>query len=153
MPNLAGIAGLRAGLEFVHRESMQRIREHETTLVKRFIGAIGLYERFRLYAARGDLPRTGTVSFRLDGFSPQQLALILDQGFQITVGAGMHGCPGVHRAIDSLPDGTVRISVGWFNTEAEIDRTIAALREIADVGIDGAFRVAGLQPGAAAGAS
>jgi selenocysteine lyase/cysteine desulfurase len=72
MPNLPGIAGLRAGVEYLRRETVARIRDRQSTLIKRFIGAIGLDERFTLYAARGDVPRTGAVSFSLKGFAPGQ---------------------------------------------------------------------------------
>ena len=44
--------------------------------------------------------------------------------------AGLHCAPYIHRAIGSYPDGLVRVSPGPFNTEADIDRLIAALREV-----------------------
>ncbi|MFQ5669473.1 MAG: aminotransferase class V-fold PLP-dependent enzyme [Acidobacteriota bacterium] len=146
MPNLPGIAGLRAGLLFLKREGVEKIREHQTTLVKRFIGAIGLDDRFHLYAARGDVPRTGTVAFSLRGFPPAELAAILARHYDIHVGAGLHGCPGAHRALKSFPEGTVRISLGCFNTEAEVDRTVAGLREIADSGLEQARELASRTP-------
>jgi selenocysteine lyase/cysteine desulfurase len=142
MPNIVGIAGLRAGMRFVRRETVDRVREHQTTLIKRFIGAIGLDERFCLYAARGDLPRTGTVSFTLRGFSPAQVAQVLDQAYDIQVAAGFHSCPAIHRVLNTVPDGTVRVSVGHFTTEEEVDQAVAALRQIADAGVTEALRLA-----------
>jgi selenocysteine lyase/cysteine desulfurase len=42
----------------------------------------------------------------------------------------LHCAPYVHRAIGTFPDGTVRVSPGPFNTEADIDRLADALAEI-----------------------
>ena len=43
-----------------------------------------------------------------------------DYGFDIAVRAGLHCAPLAHRALGTLPDGTVRISPGWFTTSEEI---------------------------------
>ena len=43
---------------------------------------------------------------------------------------GLHCAPYVHKAIGSYPDGLVRVSPGPFNTVAEIDIAINALREV-----------------------
>ena len=152
-PNLPGLAGLWAGLRYVRSQSVDRLREHQTTLIKRFIGAIGLDERFKLHAARGDLPRTGTVSFSLKGVEPARIATELAESRGIVMAAGLHGAPDVHRALGTFPAGTVRVSVGCFNREDEIDRAVAALRELADAGTGAAARRVGLRRGEVAGAS
>jgi selenocysteine lyase/cysteine desulfurase len=131
-PNTAGAAGLLAGLRFVRSITVERLREHQTTLIKRFIGALGLDERFRLHAARGDVPRTGTVSLSMRGVAPTQVGRLLEEEHGIRVAAGLHDTPGAHKLFGTLPNGTVRVSVGWFNTEGEIDRAVAALRELSD---------------------
>ncbi|MFQ5718763.1 MAG: aminotransferase class V-fold PLP-dependent enzyme [Acidobacteriota bacterium] len=135
MPNIPGIAGLGAGIRFIREVGVSRVREHETMMIKRFIGALGLDERFTLYAARGDLPRTGTVSFNLGGFPPARLVEILERRAGVFMAAGLHGSPGVHRRLGTLDAGTVRASVGWFTREEEIDRSVAVLRSIAEDGL------------------
>ncbi|MCZ6747404.1 MAG: aminotransferase class V-fold PLP-dependent enzyme, partial [Acidobacteria bacterium] len=135
VPNMPGIVGLLAGMRFVSQQTPATLREHDTTLIKRFIGAVGLDERFHLYAARGDMPRTGTVSFTLRGFAPLQVAQVLEKVHDIQVAAGLHAGSRVHAMLKTAPAGTVRVSVGWFNNEDEIDRTVAALREMADAGV------------------
>ncbi len=141
VPNLPGVAGLLAGLRFIGQQTSARMREHDTTLIKRFIGAVGLDERFSLYAARGDLPRTGTVSFNLRGFTPTQVAQILEKAHDIQVGAGLHASPELHGKLQTLPGGTVRVSVGWFTSEDDVDTTVAALREMADAGAQQSMRL------------
>ena len=141
VPNLPGIAGLLAGLRFVRQQTVTRMREHDITLIKRFIGAVGLDERFHLYSARGDLPRTGTVSFTLRGFTPRQVAQILEQAHDIQVGYGLHASAELHARLQTAPGGTVRVSVGWFTSEDEVDATVAALREMADAGAQQSLRL------------
>jgi cysteine desulfurase / selenocysteine lyase len=136
-PNVVGLAGLAAGIRFVRRETPARLGEHQTNLIRRFIGALGLDERFRLLAARGDAPRTGTVSLLLPGVPPLDVARLLEERAGIVVRAGLHGAGGVHVALGTHPAGTVRVSAGCFTTEEEIDRTVAALREIADERVEG----------------
>src|SRR5207302_1489192 len=55
---------------------------------------------------------------------------ILDQAFEIALRPGLHCAPYMHRALGTFPDGTVRVSPGPFNTEADIDRLAGALAEI-----------------------
>jgi selenocysteine lyase/cysteine desulfurase len=55
---------------------------------------------------------------------------ILDTSFDIAVRPGLHCAPYVHKALGTAPDGLVRVSPGPFSTEADIDRLIAALKEI-----------------------
>lgn len=72
------------------------------------------------------------VSLRLRGWSPQDLAAVLDSSFGIEVRAGFHCAALIHDAIGSSSDGgTLRISLGHSTTELEVDKLLAALREIA----------------------
>ena len=78
-----------------------------------------------------NLARVGTVSFNVEGYSPQELGGILDESFSIAVRPGLHCSPYAHRVLNSFPDGTVRVSPGHFNTAADIDLLLQALHEIA----------------------
>jgi selenocysteine lyase/cysteine desulfurase len=56
---------------------------------------------------------------------------ILDQAFDIAVRPGLHCAPYIHRSLGTFPEGTVRVSPGPFNTEADIDDLAQALAEMA----------------------
>ncbi|MFO0940448.1 MAG: aminotransferase class V-fold PLP-dependent enzyme [Pirellulales bacterium] len=72
------------------------------------------------------------VSLNLQGWSPQDLAVGLDSSFGIEVRAGYHCAALIHEAIGSKSDGgTLRISLGHSTTEVEVDKLLAALREVA----------------------
>ena len=60
-----------------------------------------------------------------------ELGMILDQDFNISVRAGYHCSPLVHELIGSIPKrGTVRASVGFYSTENDVDRLLIALKEL-----------------------
>ena len=52
---------------------------------------------------------------------------------EIAVRSGLHCSPYIHKAQGSFPDGLVRISPGAFNTSADIEKVVAALKEILSV--------------------
>ena len=43
---------------------------------------------------------------------------------------GLHCAPAAHRSLGSFPEGSVRFSMGWANTEADIDAALEAIAEI-----------------------
>ena len=70
------------------------------------------------------------MSFRAEALPAAELGGILDQAFDIAVRPGLHCAPYIHKAIGCFPDGAVRVSPGPFNTREDIDRLVAALREV-----------------------
>jgi selenocysteine lyase/cysteine desulfurase len=56
---------------------------------------------------------------------------LLDERWGIQVRAGLHCAPLAHRSLGTLPSGTVRFSFGCFNTNAEVDKALKALAELA----------------------
>jgi selenocysteine lyase/cysteine desulfurase len=76
--------------------------------------------------------RVSVLSMTLEGYDPQELAGILDSAYGIKARAGLHCAPRRHQALGTLAHGgTLRFSVGVFNTAEDIDTAIRAIREIA----------------------
>jgi len=55
----------------------------------------------------------------------------LDREYEIASRAGIHCAPGAHRAMGTLKRGAVRLSIGPFNTEADIETALEAVEKIA----------------------
>jgi cysteine desulfurase/selenocysteine lyase len=85
---------------------------------------------FEVFGHRDPTRRVGTLSFRCDMLPAAEVGGILDQAFDVAVRPGLHCAPYIHRALGTFPDGTVRVSPGPFNSEADIDHLANALREI-----------------------
>lgn len=71
------------------------------------------------------------VSFTHNEYLPNELAEILDIDFDIAVRNRYYCVPYVHGLIGTEKGGgTVRVSIGYFNTKNDIDRLVDAINEI-----------------------
>lgn len=130
-PNVLGVAGLAAGVQFVQERGIDAIRDHEVMLTERLwrrLDEIGYYE---VFGHRDPAKRVGTLSFRSEALPAAELGGILDQAFDIAIRPGLHCAPYIHRALGTFPEGAVRVSPGPFSTEEDIDALAQALAEIA----------------------
>lgn len=129
-PNVLGVAGLAAGIQWVEREGLEKIHAHEVGLTERLWKGLEELGTFNVVGHRDMSKRVGTISFWTEVLPAPELGGILDQAFEIAVRPGLHCAPYVHKALGSFPDGLVRVSPGPFNSEADIDVLIRALKEI-----------------------
>jgi cysteine desulfurase / selenocysteine lyase len=130
-PNTIGIAALKAGLEFIIKETPQAIAAHEQALLKQFIEGIGDTPGIKLYGGKETDRRVATVSLGIDGATPADIAATLDSKFNIAIRPGLHCAPYIHRQLGTAPHGTVRVSMGYFNTKDDVDYCLTALRQLA----------------------
>lgn len=129
-PNVLGIAGLIAGLDYVEEHTPQAILRHELELCDQLRVALMDLPGVETFGHADPALRVGTLSFRCESLPASELAGILDQAFDIAVRPGLHCAPYIHKALHTFPDGLVRVSPGPFNTPADIDRLVAALQEV-----------------------
>jgi cysteine desulfurase/selenocysteine lyase len=54
----------------------------------------------------------------------------LEREFSILCRPGLHCAPAAHRTLGTFPDGTIRFSLGAFNTEDEVNSVINAVSKI-----------------------
>lgn len=118
--NLPGIAGLKAGVEFVLEQGADVIGKAEQILVASASQKLARIEGVTLCGPIDAADHGGVLSFTVEGIDPATLAFMFDQRFDIAVRAGLHCAPHAHRTIGTFPDGTLRISPGWFTTSEEI---------------------------------
>jgi cysteine desulfurase / selenocysteine lyase len=136
--NLAGIAGLGAGVRFLLEVGIETVNSHERQLVAQFLAGAAAIPGVILYGPRDSALQCGLVSFNVTGAMPSEVGLILDQSFGIMARTGLHCAPSAHGTLGTFPAGTVRFSFGWFNTPAEVDQSLAALKEIGAWAVKGA---------------
>jgi cysteine desulfurase family protein len=134
-PNTVGLAGLLAGLDFVLREGVERIREHERGLTDRLLRGLLEIPGATVYGPLDARKQLATVSFNLQGLSPSEVGLRLDEDFGILCRVGLHCSPSSHRTIGTFPQGTVRFGLSYFNDDAEIDLALGAVSQLAREGI------------------
>ncbi|MFH0975242.1 MAG: aminotransferase class V-fold PLP-dependent enzyme [Spirochaetota bacterium] len=129
-PNTIGIAGLGAGLSYISNTGIDNIRKKEVALTEHFINGIRSLNGVTIYGHTNPEKRTAIVSFNIDGLSPSDIALKLDEQYNIMSRPGLHCAPSAHRTIGTFPEGTVRFSFGLFTTEDEIDFAVKAIDAI-----------------------
>lgn len=129
-PNTVGVAGLQAGIDFVLSEGIDQIKRKEEELVKIFTEGIKGLTGVTLYGQAGTQKRTPVVSFNIAGMDPAAVALELDDHFNIMARSGIHCAPSAHKTIGTYPQGTVRFSFSYFNTQEQIAKAIDAIRKI-----------------------
>lgn len=124
--NTPGIAGLLAGLKVVKKRGLDAILTHERELAKECIKRLKEIERVRVYG-NGDL---GVFAFAIENADSHEIAMILDQHYQIAVRAGLHCAPLIHKHLGTIETGLVRVSFGYTNTKEEVDAFVSAIQEI-----------------------
>ena len=130
-PNTVGLAGLNAAVDYVNEFEAGRMLAEARALLKPLVAELGEDRRFTVHGPANTGRRVGVVSVTVEGAGAEEVAAILDESFDVAVRAGLHCAPYTHRALGTAPEGTVRISVGPFNTADEIAQTVRALREVA----------------------
>jgi cysteine desulfurase family protein len=129
-PNVLGVAGLIAGIQYVKQQGMDAIHRHEVELTERLWRRLAEIGGFKVFGHRDMARRVGTLSFQAKALPAAELGGILDQAFDIAIRPGLHCAPYIHRALGTFPEGAVRVSPGAFNTTDDIDRLAGALAEI-----------------------
>ena len=154
--NNVGIAGLGAGVDFILEQGVDKIREHEKTLTAALLSQIRHISGVTVYGPLDADKQTATLSITFDSILPPgsrydyggcgavnlelmeenvypaEAGNILNTEYDILVRAGLHCAPIAHKTLKTFPEGTIRISMGYFNTLEEMEITAKAIKKIAE---------------------
>jgi len=121
-PDIAGAVGLGLAVDFIESLGRDRILEHEEALTGYAVDRLARIEGLKLVGA--GQRQLSVLSFDLDGVHPHDVGTVLDQ-HHVAVRVGHH-C--AQPLMDKLGlSGTVRVSLGVYNDEADIDRLARAI--------------------------
>ena len=127
-PNIGGAIGLLSAVEYVKRIGCDRIQRHERKLIQ--------YLRDKMIDLQGIIlytpPKknsTGILSFNISGYSPHDVAIILDELDRIAVRSGFH-CAQPFCLDLGMEEGCIRVSLHAYNNRDDIERFINTLSEI-----------------------
>jgi cysteine desulfurase family protein len=129
--NLAGIAGLAAGLDWVEQRGLAVIYKHEMELLGLLQEGLSDIEGVRIRGTRSLTNRVATMSVTVDNYDPSDIGTILDVEYGIQTRTGLQCAPLIHEHMGTTPRGTVRFSAGPFNTQEHIEAAIKAVAETA----------------------
>lgn len=125
-PNIAGVIGLGAAIDFLNRVGLDNIRQHEAALLAYAEEQLKTVPGFRFIGTPRH--RAAVISFLLAGAHPFDVGELLDQQ-GIAVRTGHHCCQPLMNCF-GIP-GTVRASFALYNTKEEVDKLVAGLKKAA----------------------
>jgi len=121
-PNIAGVIGLDAAIQYVSSLGLDNIAQHEKQLLDQANEALRQVPGLKIYG--DEAPRSGIVSFVVDGIHPHDLGTILDmEGVAIRAG---HHCAMPLMTRFGIP-GTARASFAVYNTPEDVEILTASL--------------------------
>ncbi len=129
--NLAGIAGLSAGLAWINNKGIDNIYKHEIALLGQLQEGFADIPGVTMHGTTKLENRVATLSMTVDNYDASDIGILLDVDHNIFTRTGLHCAPLAHEHHGTSPRGTVRFSVGPFNTEEHIEAAIKAVEVVA----------------------
>jgi len=123
-PNIAGVVGLSAALDYLGRCSWDELHRHEQQLLAQCVAELKQMPSVRLVGEPAE--RIGAVSFVVEGGHPHDIGTLLDQqGIAVRTG---HHCAMPLMETLGVP-GTVRASFAMYNTPEDVSAFAGGVRK------------------------
>ncbi|HLD84590.1 MAG TPA: aminotransferase class V-fold PLP-dependent enzyme, partial [Coxiellaceae bacterium] len=127
-PNMAGVVGLGAAIDFVTQIGFDAIQTHEKKLLIKVTEALSQFSEIKIYGASSD--KLGVIAFGFSTIHPHDIATILDQS-HIAVRAGHH-CAMPLMDYLKVP-ALSRVSFGLYNELSDVDALVNGLKMVREV--------------------
>ena len=122
-PNIAGVIGLGAAIDYIENIGLDVIKEYEHKLKRYLVSKLKELDFIELYNENN----VGSiVAFNIKNVFSQDTAVYLDK-YNICVRAGNH-CAKILNNIFNI-NNTCRISLSFYNTKEEIDKFLEVLKK------------------------
>jgi cysteine desulfurase/selenocysteine lyase len=123
-PNIAGVIAFKSAIDFIAELGVENIAKYETELLQYATFEILKIEGVKIYGTSKN--KSGIISFNIEDLHPYDIGTIVDKmGIAIRTG---HHCTQPIMKRYNIP-GTVRISLAAYNTKAEVDICISAIKK------------------------
>jgi cysteine desulfurase/selenocysteine lyase len=127
-PNITGVVGLGAALDYVNGIGLATIGAYEHELLTYATTQLRTIPQLRILGTARE--KAGVVSFLLDGIHPHDIGTILDrEGIAVRTG---HHCAQPVMQRFQVP-ATTRASFAFYNTKAEVDALVAGIHKVIEV--------------------
>jgi len=132
--NLLGVAGLHAGVTWIKEQGIESLHQKEMQLWDKLRTGIQNIGNVITYCAESTENHNPVLSFNITGFDSGDVGMMLDVDYNIACRTGLHCAPLVHEVLgtDKI-HGAVRLSLGAFTTEKDVETAIEAVAEIAAI--------------------
>jgi cysteine desulfurase/selenocysteine lyase len=127
-PDIAGVIGLGAAIDYLDQIGMDAVAEHEHDLLEYGTRALENISGLRLIGTARE--KAGVLSFVIDGVHPHDAGTILDRE-GVAVRAGHHCAQPVMERFGV--SATTRASLAFYNTREDIDALVAGIQKVKEV--------------------
>ncbi len=126
--NIIAILGLHESIQWLAKTN---VHEKEEELTNYLYTKLKELPKVVIYTPSDFQKCVGLLSINVIGYKSDEVGSILDEEFDIAVRTGYHCAPLIHDFIGSKEyNGTVRISLNYFNTKEDIDTLIEAIKSL-----------------------
>jgi cysteine desulfurase / selenocysteine lyase len=131
-PNMVGVAALSAGQDWLESNGLHEVHSREMLFLRRLVDGLREIAGVRLYCCEDLNNHLPTLSMNIDGVEASHVGRMLATEHKIATRTGLHCAPLAHEQLGTAAvKGTVRFSIGPFNTAHDIDAAITGVAEIA----------------------
>ncbi len=128
--NVPGIAGIKAGIDFLETQGLKKIHRHEISLLQTLYDGLYTLPGVRLYTARPTADKYAPVlSFNVEGKNSMETAAHLSKN-GIAVRAGLHCAVLAHKTLGTVDVGTVRVCPSVYNTKTDVLSLLKAIKTL-----------------------
>ena len=123
-PNISGVIAFKQAIDFITELGVATIAKYEGELLQYATAEVLKIEGLKIYGTAAH--KSGIISFNIEGLHPYDIGMIVDKmGVAIRTG---HHCTQPIMDRFNIP-GTARISLSVYNTKAEVDVCMNAIKK------------------------
>lgn len=128
-----GIAGLNASLKFLLEQNISTIHHYHQQLINYFFQEIKDIKNVQIYGDFNSPHHGGILSLNIGDIDSSIISDRLLEDFNISTRPGGHCAPLMHQALGTDKQGVVRFSTSYYTKKEEIDRSIQAIQQLANI--------------------
>lgn len=129
--NMYSLSGLNEALKWLKETGIENIYSHKKELTQSLINGLNEIDDIEIYIPEDLNRHIGIVSFNISGYKAEDVGRILNDEHNISVRTGHHCSPLIGGFLDGFAvNGTIRVSIGYFNDNKEIDKLVECIEDI-----------------------
>ncbi len=128
--NSPGIAGLNAAIKFINKKGIENIDKKIKDNYKLLHQGLSKIDGINIIGPNNLNNKVSTISLTFKDRDPAEVGFIIDKNYGIMARTGLHCAPLAHKTLGTYPEGTLRLSPGYFTPKNEIEQTINAFQDV-----------------------
>lgn len=126
--NILGIFGLYKALLWINEIGVNNIRLKKEILTENLKNVLEKYDFIKSYIPTNN--HTSIISFRIKNYPVDSMGEAISNNYNIALRHGLHCAPFAHKITNTLPEGTIRVSLGYFTSNEDIEKLDKALSDL-----------------------